>query len=80
MLVEKVTDAIQHPQSMASDSDQDKSDFEVEEEKMSKFDELDDLVTLDQYQHSLRKEMLARKGHQTMLYSQKKKKKRRRSR
>lgn len=61
MLVEKVTDDI-HPYSIASDFDEDMSESKAEEDDMNEIEEPDDLMTLNQFQHGLHKEMLAWKG------------------
>lgn len=48
------------------------SESEAEEDDMIEIEQPDDLMTLNQFQHGLCKEMLARKGPQTMVSSPKK--------
>lgn len=73
MVVEKVTIVIHPIQSSPGDTDQDMSDSDDEKEEMSESEESDDLMTLYQFQHYLRKESFAQNVPQAPVATQKKK-------
>lgn len=77
IIVDKVTAVLASPFHPSGDSDQEMSESEEEEVEKKTLEEvetqeLDDLITLDQYQSSFRKEALSRKSNQSQLTPQNK--------
>lgn len=75
MIVDTITSSLMYPSIAPDNSDQDMSESEEEEEVLSKNDEdtkPEDQMTLDQYQNSVRKEVLSQKSSQQLPSTHKK--------
>lgn len=72
MLVDKVIEAIQQLGSSPEDLEKDMDNSEKDDLEMFDPDELDDLITLDQFQLGYRKNVLACKVPQAILAPHKK--------